>query len=471
MPSEALPDYAFRNRGDLTFEDVSTAWGLADSTFANGAAYGDLDLDGDLDLVVNILDGPAALYRNGAEAFPDRHHLRIRLDGAGANRLGVGARVRVTTGRTIQTAEQVLTRGFYSSVEPVLHFGLGAATRADVVEVTWPSGRTQRLGPVGADTTITLREADGAAPAGGPRAPVSTAAASDPNALFAATAEGALGAGGLAEGALAWRHREDAWDDFKRNVLLPHQLGREGPALAHADVNGDRRPDVFLGGAAGQPGALFLQTDAGGFREGQGRGPPTPRSKRRPRRSSTPTATATPTSTSSRAGATCRPATPATPTGSTSATGAAGSPSRRPGAAAPPDERVGRGAARRGRRRRRGPLRRWAPRAGSVPRGAAKRAAAQRRTRAVPDDTRALARRCWTASASSRTPCGPTSTATGRPSSSSSASGWRSRSSSGARGDGTRLRRWPTPRAGGTPSSRPISMGTEIRISRRATSG
>ena len=245
MPSSDLSNVAFRNGGALQFEETTRAWGLERPSLSNGAATVDLDGDGDLDLVVNNIDAPAFLYRNRADET-GTHALRVRLDGEGGNRLGVGARVEAVTpsGRTL-LVEQQPARGYQSSVEPVLHLGLGQAASVDLT-VTWPDGRRQSLTDVPAGT-VTLRQAD-----------ATEADASPPEAAarFARLGD-ALGIDRV--------HRENPFVDFKREPLLPHLLSRYGPALAVGDVNADGLDDVFAGGGRGQPAALFLQRPDGRF--------------------------------------------------------------------------------------------------------------------------------------------------------------------------------------------------------------
>ena len=264
MPHLAAPNHAFRNEGNLTFRDVSSAWGLSEPGFSNGAAYVDLNNSGALDLVVNRIDAPAAIYRNHLRETTHAHYLRVQLRGIGGNTEGIGAKVFVSAGGTTQLLEQVPTRGYESSVDHRLHFGLGTSTRADSVRVVWPNRRVQVLTNVAADTTLTLDERAAAPPSlvvsEAPHAAASVRCAAPCVTVRPVFTDVSNHVG------IDWRHRENEPYDLQREPLLPHFLSDRGPALAVGDVNGDGLEDLYVGGAKWQAGALYLQQRDGRFR-------------------------------------------------------------------------------------------------------------------------------------------------------------------------------------------------------------
>ncbi len=251
MPSTPIPNYAFRNTGDLTFEDRSAEWGLNQKGFSNGAAYADLDGDGDLDLAVNNIDEEAFVYRNNAREQTNNNFLTVELEGETDNRLGLGATVTVTTqeGRSFHQ-EMVPARGFQSAVPSTLTFGVGRADTLDVT-VTWPDQTRQLRAQVSANQTLTLHQDEAQ--------PFEREADSESRSLLEKSAPD--------ENGLAFTHRENPYVDFEQEPLLPHMLSRLGPALAVADVNGNGREDLFVGGARGQSATLFVQRSDGSFEE------------------------------------------------------------------------------------------------------------------------------------------------------------------------------------------------------------
>ncbi|MGI9078945.1 MAG: VCBS repeat-containing protein [Gemmatimonadaceae bacterium] len=248
MDSTMLPNYAFRNNGDLTFSNQGAAWGLNTLGFSNGAAYGDLDGDGALDLVVNNVNQEAFVYRNNARALLKNRYLQVKLAGEGANRFGIGAKVTLRNGAKLFFQEMMPSRGFQSSVDYVLTFGIGQLDTVESVTVEWPDGRVSFQEKVAANQRLTVRQA-GSAAANPVREQPSTPLLTDVTQQLA----------------VKFAHRENQFVDFDRERLIPKMLSTEGPFMAVSDVNGDQLDDFFIGGAKDQPGQLLIQQRNGRF--------------------------------------------------------------------------------------------------------------------------------------------------------------------------------------------------------------
>ncbi len=245
MPASNVMNYIFKNNGDLGFTDVSKLWGIDTASNSNGAAYADLDNDGDLDLIVNNVNLPAFIFRNDADKQTQNHYLKIKLKGADKNTDGYGAKVFVYNKNQKQYLEQMPACGFESTVSSTLHFGLGKETSVDSLEVVWLSGKEQVLRNVKADQLITLNEKDAREKYQIPH-PVKP--------IFEEV-----------KSPIDYRNAVTNTNDFKRQPLLVNPLSFSGPCLVKGDVNGDGLEDVYTGGGIGQSGALYIQQKDGRF--------------------------------------------------------------------------------------------------------------------------------------------------------------------------------------------------------------
>lgn len=240
MPSQPIPNKVFKNSGDLSFEDIGRDWGFDKPTFSNGAAYGDLDNDGDLDLVINNLNQPSLVYKNQSQALNDHHHISISLKGDAANTYAIGAKVFVFAEGEILNMEMIPSRGFQSSIDYKMVFGLGQTAGIDSVMVIWPDQTQTTIPSPPLDELLEISYAE--------TTPVPTA-----------TEKGASPDPVVQRKVAPFEsHEEDPFVDFFQEGLTMRMLSREGPKAAVADVNGDGSQDVFIGGGNNQAARLYL---------------------------------------------------------------------------------------------------------------------------------------------------------------------------------------------------------------------
>lgn len=253
IPQVRLHKYAFHNEGSCRFTDVSAKWGLMTTAFSNGAAYADLDGDGDLDLITNNINDEAMVFRNMTRETDSagHHYLQISLLGDSLNKDGLGAFIELhyDHGRQ-QVYENTPYRGYLSTIQDIAHFGLGKIRLVDSVLVLWPGGKMQLLRNVPADQLlkVDIRNALSGPPV--------HALSADTTSLFRDV---------TADVGINYVHAENDYNDFNIQKLLPHKLSEYGPALAVADIDGNGLDDIVCGGSAGHSAQLFLQQRDGRF--------------------------------------------------------------------------------------------------------------------------------------------------------------------------------------------------------------
>lgn len=243
IPSERIDNYVFRNKGDLTFEKVNKEWGISFEGFSNGAAYVDLDNDGDLEIVVNNIDDYASIFENKSSEI--NNFITLKLNGTNMNRFGLGAKVEIESEGITQMQELTLSRGYQSSVAPELHFGLGKSNQINQIKITWPDGNVQVLNDIAANQTLVLKHENSSA---------ETSEIKDSQPVFA-NATKQLG--------LRHKHSENMYNDFIKEVLLPHRTSTFGPYLSTGDLNNDGLEDFFISGASQYKSGLYFQTSEG----------------------------------------------------------------------------------------------------------------------------------------------------------------------------------------------------------------
>jgi hypothetical protein len=249
IPSTVVENYMYENNGNLTFTKRNADWGLNYKSLSNGAAYADLDNDGDLDLIINNLDQEAFAYRNNGESLAANNYLKIKLKGQEGNTFGIGAKVSLSIGDKIITQELMPTRGYQSSVDYTLVFGIGETDSISELTIVWPNFKEQTIQKVASNQTLVLNQED--AHRRNKEVPIYK------KTYFTDVSTDTL---------IPFIHRENNFIDFKNEQLLPHKLSTQGPKIAKGDVNNDGLEDIYIGGAKGSTGQLLLQTKEGKFK-------------------------------------------------------------------------------------------------------------------------------------------------------------------------------------------------------------
>ncbi|GAB3539275.1 VCBS repeat-containing protein [Spirosoma fluminis] len=250
------PNFLFHNDDSLRFSNVADSWGLADPSFTNGTAYADFDNDGDLDLVMNNINDPAFIYQNHTidadNESPRPHYLKLKLIGKQGNLEGLGAQLIVWTGQRMHYAEYTRQRGYQSTMEAGVHFGLGNSAKIDSLKIRWPSGVGQVLRNISADQTLTLTERQATAQ------PNTFMQRQQPASALLTDVSTSVG--------LAFQHQEDDFVDYKaQQTLLFHKHSQIGPGLAVGDVDNNGFDDIYVAGSANKGGTFFLQRPDGTF--------------------------------------------------------------------------------------------------------------------------------------------------------------------------------------------------------------
>ena len=245
MPIKPQPNYAYRNNGDITFDNANKDWGFELPSLSNGAAYGDLDNDGDLDLVVNNVNMESFVYENLTDEQKEHNYIKLKFEGTGKNKFAIGTTALLYYDDNTVLQELMPFRGFQSSMDYVMTIGLGKTQTLDSIRIIWPDDRTQKMENVPANQFLTFTHSE-ALPSYIPPKPekVIPLIREIPNRQLIT-------------------HEENTYNDFDYEGLIYNLLSQEGPSLATADVNGDGHEDVFIGGAKEQPGTLYLHQGNG----------------------------------------------------------------------------------------------------------------------------------------------------------------------------------------------------------------
>ncbi|HTE23908.1 VCBS repeat-containing protein [Flavitalea sp.] len=264
MPTKKISNYAYRNGGGLSFTNETSNWGLDEESVSSGATYADLDNDGDLDLIVCNNNDPVSIFRNNADVILGNNFIKIKLEGDHQNRFAIGARVIVKTDSGEQMQEMYPVRGYQSSVDYVLNFGLGQVGNVKEIKVFWNRDSATVVTDPAINSTITISKKQSVA------INASLNASSQFNSSQNLRSPNHKDSGFTFEdvsrsAGIDFRHVENSYIDFKTEYLIPYQLSRQGPKMAGADVNNDGLDDIFIGGAKNQAGRLYLQAKDGRF--------------------------------------------------------------------------------------------------------------------------------------------------------------------------------------------------------------
>ena len=245
MPVKPQPNYAYKNNGDITFDNANKEWGFETPSLSNGVAYGDLDNDGDLDMVINNVNMLPFVYRNNSDSLTTNNYLKIKLEGDQVNKFGVGSTVKIYHNNKIYVQDQMPSRGFQSSMDYVMTIGLGKATKVDSLRIIWPNNKTQKWNNIEVNSTLTLKQSE----------------ATEIQSSLLPKKNKTLVSEVLKTN--LQKHQENSYSDFDYEGLINKMLSQEGPALAIGDINNDGNDDFYIGGAKNQPGLLYLNLGNG----------------------------------------------------------------------------------------------------------------------------------------------------------------------------------------------------------------
>lgn len=245
-PQTKTKNFAFKNKGNLTFKKMVDEWGFDKKSFSNGAAIADFDNDGDLDVVVNNIEDEAFIYKNNAEKLGN-NYIQFELKGPKENHNGIGCIIKIKHGETSQSFQQKTTRGYLGSVEPIVHFGLGIVDQIDEVQVTWPDNKANIIQNIGINQRVSIDYKNAKK--------IKKSNVGQP--MFTEV---------FPKGMENFKHVENTFDDFKSQILLPYELSKLGPFASVADINNDGLDDFYIGGAHNQAGSIYVQNLNGSFK-------------------------------------------------------------------------------------------------------------------------------------------------------------------------------------------------------------